>query len=125
MKVTPQDLESVRPWSDLTAPLLSGKGHRVGQTEYKSAPLGKLLHSERVSDGGRREGEGGMAARFCVGGFIFMPRLGALHNHHLAWRKKRTADSILSRDSFNYHLVLKQQPTPSAISPSVARIVAW
>ena len=59
-----------------------------------------------------------MAARFCAGGFIFMPRLGALYNHHLASRKKRTADSILSRDSFNYHLVLKQQPTPSAISPT-------
>ena len=58
-----------------------------------------------------------MAARFCAGGFIFMPRLGALYNHHLASRKKRTADSILSRDSFNYHLVLKQQPTQSAISP--------
>ena len=57
-----------------------------------------------------------MAARFCAGGFIFMPRLGALHNHHLASHKKRTADSILSRDSFNYHLLLKQQA--SAISPT-------
>ena len=62
-------------------------------------------------------------ARFCSGGFIFMPaclaaclpRRGGC-NHHLASRKKPTADSILSRDSFNYHLVLKQQP--SAISPT-------
>ena len=64
MKVTPQYLASVRPWSNLTAPLLSRKGRRVGQTEYKSAPLGKLLHNERVSDEGGREGEGGNGSPF-------------------------------------------------------------
>ena len=65
-----------------------------------------------------------MASRFCAGGFIFMPaclaaclpRWGGCNHHLLASRKKHTADPILSRDSFKYHLVLNQRP--SAISPT-------